>query len=205
MKPRMWSGQLAVEFDQADASRDSYRAALVVLNVKLICEFAPFVRDQSEYENFRHRAIDLAMSIQDEAHRNYALKLVEELSNAKRRQWEEDAQDTAKGQRTAQVAGPSITGPEPQHPVDCQMTLWSPGPIRALRAEVRLYRLADAPCEGVGPPLGVKSRLEAGQRRCRLCAMSRHPTLTSSSSGAQSPAATAARSLSDKVKARRAN
>jgi hypothetical protein len=80
--------------NQADASRDSYRAALVVLNVKLICEFAPFVRDRSEYENFRHRAIDLAMSIQDEAHRNYALKLVEELSNAKRRQWEEDGLKT---------------------------------------------------------------------------------------------------------------
>ena len=84
--------------NQADASRDSYRAALVVLNVKLICEFAPFVRDRSEYENFRHRAIDLAISIQDEAHRNYALKLVEKLFNAKRRQWEEDGtQDTAKG------------------------------------------------------------------------------------------------------------
>ena len=80
--------------NQADASRDSYRAALVVLNVKLICEFAPFVRDQSEYENFWHRAIDLAMSIQNEAHRNYALKLVEELSNAKRRQWEEDGPKT---------------------------------------------------------------------------------------------------------------
>ena len=80
--------------NQADASRDSYRAALVVLNVKLICEFAPFVRDRSEFENFRRRAIDLAMSIQDEAHRNYALELVKELSNTKRRQWEEDGLNT---------------------------------------------------------------------------------------------------------------
>jgi hypothetical protein len=47
--------------NQADACRDSYRAALVVLNVKLICEFAPCVRDRSEYKNFRHRAIDLAI------------------------------------------------------------------------------------------------------------------------------------------------
>jgi hypothetical protein len=64
----------------AEASRETYREAVAALNVKLIRELAPLVRDPSKYESFRHEAADLALSIRDERYRTFAMKQVEGLS-----------------------------------------------------------------------------------------------------------------------------
>jgi hypothetical protein len=64
---------------KADAHCDRYREAVAALNVKVICELAPLVRDRSKYESFQHEAIDLAPSIQDELYRSFAINQVKEL------------------------------------------------------------------------------------------------------------------------------
>jgi hypothetical protein len=65
--------------------------------VKVICELAPLVRDRSKYESFRHEAKDLALSIQDEFCRRFAIKQVEGLSRrAGERNWGEPMQDGAR-------------------------------------------------------------------------------------------------------------
>jgi hypothetical protein len=82
---------------RADAGRERYRDALAALNVKVICELAPLVRDRSKYESFRHEAKDLALSIQDEFCRRLAIKQVEGLSRrAGERNWGESMQDGAR-------------------------------------------------------------------------------------------------------------
>ena len=61
---------------KADAPRDRYCEAVAALNVKVICELAPLVRDRPSYESFRQEAVALAFSIQDELFRSFALKQV---------------------------------------------------------------------------------------------------------------------------------
>jgi hypothetical protein len=58
--------------NKADANDESYREAVAALNVKVICELAPLVRDKSKYESFGHKAVDLALSIRDERFRDFA-------------------------------------------------------------------------------------------------------------------------------------
>src|SRR5213592_3337349 len=64
----------------AEANGETYREAVAALNVKVICELAPLVRDRSKYESFRHEAADLVLSIRDERYRAFAMKQVEGLS-----------------------------------------------------------------------------------------------------------------------------
>jgi hypothetical protein len=52
---------------------------VAALNVKVICELAPLVRNLSRYEIFRHEAVGLALSIRDERYRNFAMKQLEGL------------------------------------------------------------------------------------------------------------------------------
>jgi len=63
----------------AEANDGSFREAVAALNVKVICELAPLVRDLSKYEGFRHEAVGLALSIRDERYRNFAMKQLEGL------------------------------------------------------------------------------------------------------------------------------
>ena len=72
---RSWQSILS----KAEASDETYREAVAALNVKIICELAPLVRDLSKYESFRHEAVDLALSIRDGHYRSFALKQVEGL------------------------------------------------------------------------------------------------------------------------------
>ena len=61
---------------KADGPRDSYCEAVAALNVKVICELAPLARDRLSYEIFQQEAVALALSIQDELFRSFALKQV---------------------------------------------------------------------------------------------------------------------------------
>jgi hypothetical protein len=72
---RSWQSILS----NAEANDESFREAVAALNVKVICELAPLVRDRSRYETFRHEAVGLALSIRDERCRSYAMKQVEGL------------------------------------------------------------------------------------------------------------------------------
>jgi hypothetical protein len=65
--------------NNADANDESFREAVAALNVNVICELAPLVRDRSRYEIFRHEAVGLALSIRDERCRNFAMKQLEGL------------------------------------------------------------------------------------------------------------------------------
>jgi hypothetical protein len=82
---------------KADAGRARYREAVAALNVKVICDLSPLVRDRSKYESFRREAIDLAMSIQDERYRTFAIKQLKGLSrSAGARPWREPMPDDGK-------------------------------------------------------------------------------------------------------------
>jgi hypothetical protein len=59
---------------KAEASDETYREAVAALNVKVICELAPLVRDLSKYESFRHEAVGLALSIRDGRYRSFAMR-----------------------------------------------------------------------------------------------------------------------------------
>ena len=72
---RSWQSILS----KAEASDETYREAVAALNVKVICELAPLVRDLSKYVSFRHEAVGLALSIRDGHYRSFALKQVEGL------------------------------------------------------------------------------------------------------------------------------
>src|SRR6185503_7744613 len=72
---RSWQSILS----NAEANDESFREAVAALNVKVICELAPLVRDRSRYEIFRHEAVGLALSIRDERYRNFAMKQLEGL------------------------------------------------------------------------------------------------------------------------------
>ena len=72
---RSWQSILS----KAEASDETYREAVAALNVKIICELAPLVRDLSKYVSFRHEAVGLALSIRDGHYRSFALKQVEGL------------------------------------------------------------------------------------------------------------------------------
>ena len=72
---RSWQSILS----KAEASDETYREAVAALNVKIICELAPLVRDLSKYISFRHEAVGLALSIRDGHYRSFALKQVEGL------------------------------------------------------------------------------------------------------------------------------
>jgi hypothetical protein len=72
---RSWQSILS----KAEASDETYREAVAALNVKVICELAPLVRDLSKYESFRHEAVGLALSIRDGCYRSFAMKQVEGL------------------------------------------------------------------------------------------------------------------------------
>jgi hypothetical protein len=61
---------------KADGPRDRYCEAVAALNVKVICELAPLTRDRLSYESFQQEAVALALSIQDELFRSFALKQV---------------------------------------------------------------------------------------------------------------------------------
>ena len=61
---------------KADGPRDRYCEAVAALNVKVICELAPLTRDRPSYESFQQEAVALALSIQDELLRSFALKQV---------------------------------------------------------------------------------------------------------------------------------
>lgn len=65
---------------KADGPRDSYCEAVAALNVKVICELAPLTRDRPSYESFQQEAVALALSIQDEMFRSFALKQVKLFS-----------------------------------------------------------------------------------------------------------------------------
>jgi hypothetical protein len=52
---------------------------VAALNVKVICELAPLLRDRPSYESFQQEAVALALSIQDELFRSFALKQVKGL------------------------------------------------------------------------------------------------------------------------------
>jgi hypothetical protein len=64
---------------KADAGHDASIAAVTALNVRVICELAPFVRDRARYESYQHEAIDLALSIRHEPYHSFAMKEVEGL------------------------------------------------------------------------------------------------------------------------------
>ena len=61
---------------KADGPPGRYCEAVAALNVKVICELAPLVRDRPSYESFQQEAVALAFSIQDELFRSFALKQV---------------------------------------------------------------------------------------------------------------------------------
>jgi hypothetical protein len=65
---------------KADAGHDESVAAVTALNVRVICELAPFVRERARYESYQHEAIDLALSIRHEPYRTLAMKEVEGFS-----------------------------------------------------------------------------------------------------------------------------
>ena len=90
---RSWQSILS----KAEASDETYREAVAALNVKIICELAPLVRDLSKYESFRHEAVDLALSIRDGHYRSFALKQVEGLQ---RRAPEPSSPTRKRGART---------------------------------------------------------------------------------------------------------
>jgi len=72
---RSWQSILS----NAEANDESFCEAVAALNVKVICELAPLVRNLSRYEIFRHEAVGLALSIRDERYRNFAMKQLEGL------------------------------------------------------------------------------------------------------------------------------
>jgi hypothetical protein len=74
-RERSWQSILS----NAEANDESFREAVAALNVKVICELAPLVRDRSRYEIFRHEAVGLALSIRDERYRTFAMKQLEGL------------------------------------------------------------------------------------------------------------------------------
>jgi hypothetical protein len=80
---------------RADARRERYRDAVAALNVKVICELSPLVRDRSKYESFRREAIDLALSIQDERYRTFAIKQLAGFSRSES-PWRELLRDCTK-------------------------------------------------------------------------------------------------------------
>jgi hypothetical protein len=55
------------------------REAVVVLNVKAICDLAGFLPDRAKYENFRDQAMGMALSLQDGSHREFAVGQVVNL------------------------------------------------------------------------------------------------------------------------------
>ena len=65
---------------KADGNRDESISAVTALNVKVICELAPLIRDRAKYERYQHEAIDLALSIRDEPYRSFAMKQVDRKS-----------------------------------------------------------------------------------------------------------------------------
>jgi len=71
---------------KADGNRDESISAVTALNVKVICELAPLIRDRAKYERYQHEAIDLALSIRDEPYRSFAMKQVEGLSRKRHMQ-----------------------------------------------------------------------------------------------------------------------
>src|SRR4029079_6360448 len=69
-----------------DGNHDESISAVTALNVKVICELAPLIRDRAKYERYQHEAIDLALSIRDEPYRRFAMKQVEGLSRKRHMQ-----------------------------------------------------------------------------------------------------------------------
>jgi hypothetical protein len=82
---------------KADGPRDRYCEAVAALNVKVICELAPLTRDRPSYESFQQEAVALALSIQDELFRNFALKQVKAFfRRAAAHPWREPKPDCSK-------------------------------------------------------------------------------------------------------------
>lgn len=82
---------------KADGRRDSYCEAVAALNVKVICELAPLARDRLSYEIFQQEAVALALSIQDELFRSFALKQVKAFfRRAAAHPWREPTPDCSK-------------------------------------------------------------------------------------------------------------
>ncbi len=82
---------------KADGPRDRYCEAVAALNVKVIGELAPLTRDRPSYESFQQEAVALALSIQDELFRNFALKQVEAFfRRAAADPWREPKPDCSK-------------------------------------------------------------------------------------------------------------
>lgn len=82
---------------KADAPRDRYCEAVAALNVKVICELAPLLRARPSYESFQQAAVALALSIQDELFRSFALKQVKGLfRRAAAHPWREPTPDRSK-------------------------------------------------------------------------------------------------------------
>ncbi len=82
---------------KANGSRDKYCEAVTALNVKIICELAPLVRDRPSYESFQQEAVALALSIQDELFRSFALKQVKAFfRRAAAHPWREPMPDRSK-------------------------------------------------------------------------------------------------------------
>jgi hypothetical protein len=61
---------------QADGS---HLDAVAALNVRVICELGPLVRDRSKFLELQREAMALALSIQNESYRSFALSFVDEL------------------------------------------------------------------------------------------------------------------------------
>jgi len=82
---------------KADGPPDRYCEAVAALNVKVIGELAPLNRDRPSYEIFQQEAGALALSIQDELFRNFALKQVEAFfRRAAADPWREPKPDCSK-------------------------------------------------------------------------------------------------------------
>ena len=82
---------------KANGPRDKYCEAVTALNVKVICELAPLARNQSSYESFQQEAVALALSIQDELFRSFALKQVKAFfRRAAAHPWREPTPDRSK-------------------------------------------------------------------------------------------------------------
>ena len=82
---------------KADGPRDRYCEAVAALNVKVICELAPLARDRPSYESFQQEAVALALSIQDELFRSFALKQVKAFfGRAAAHPWREPTPDRSK-------------------------------------------------------------------------------------------------------------
>jgi hypothetical protein len=58
----------------------SHLDAVVALNVRLICEFASLVPDRSRSLELQREAVDLALTIQNETYRRFAIRQVEALA-----------------------------------------------------------------------------------------------------------------------------